>query len=71
MTPNSKNACSGDEQDAQGRHKVIVNQTVKDKIMTTRKLASFEVSSVGIGCMGFSHGYGALPPEEESIRLMR
>ena len=39
--------------------------------MTTRKLASFEVSSVGFGCMGFSHGYGALPPEEESIRLMR
>ena len=39
--------------------------------MTTRKLAKFEVSSVGIGCMGFSHGYGALPPEEESIRLMR
>ena len=39
--------------------------------MTTRKLAQFEVSSVGIGCMGFSHGYGALPPEEESIRLMR
>lgn len=24
--------------------------------MTTRKLAQFEVSSVGIGCMGFSHG---------------
>ena len=39
--------------------------------MNTRKLANFEVSSVGIGCMGFSHGYGALPPEEESIRLMR
>ena len=32
--------------------------------MNTRKLANFEVSSVGIGCMGFSHGYGALPPEE-------
>ena len=33
--------------------------------MTRRKLAQFEVSSVGIGCMGFSHGYGALPPEED------
>ena len=32
--------------------------------MTTRKLASFTVSSVGMGSMGFSHGYGALPPEE-------
>ena len=35
--------------------------------MTTRKLAQFEVSSVGIGCMGFSHGYGALPPEEGAL----
>lgn len=33
--------------------------------MTTRKLASFTVSSVGMGCMGFSHGYGALPTEED------
>ena len=39
--------------------------------MTTRNLEKFTVSSVGMGCMGFSHGYGALPPEEESIRLMR
>ena len=39
--------------------------------MKYRKLRNIEVSSVGIGCMGFSHGYGALPPAEESIRLMR
>ena len=39
--------------------------------MTIRNLGKFTVSSVGMGCMGFSHGYGALPPEEESIRLMR
>ena len=39
--------------------------------MKTRKLEKFTVSSVGMGCMGFSHGYGALPPEDESIRLMR
>ena len=37
--------------------------------MTTRKLANFEVSSVGIGCMGFSHGYGALPPAENIQRM--
>ena len=29
------------------------------------------VSAIGMGCMGFSHGYGAVPPEAESIRLMR
>ena len=39
--------------------------------MKTRKLRGLEVSAVGMGCMGFSHGYGACPPEDESIRLMR
>ncbi len=38
--------------------------------MKYRKLRDIEVSAVGIGCMGFSHGYGAIPAEEESIRLM-
>ena len=38
--------------------------------MKYRKLRDIEVSAVGMGCMGFSHGYGAIPPEEESIRLM-
>ena len=33
--------------------------------------SGMEVSAIGMGCMGFSHGYGAVPPEEESIRLMR
>ena len=39
--------------------------------MKYRKLRDIEVSAVGMGCMGFSHGYGAIPTEEESIRLMR
>lgn len=39
--------------------------------MKTRKLGKFEVSAVGLGCMGFSHGYGALPTEDDSIRLIR
>lgn len=33
--------------------------------------SGLEVSAIGMGCMGFTHGYGAIPPEEESIRLMR
>ncbi len=32
--------------------------------------SGLEVSAIGMGCMGFSHGYGAVPSEEESIRLM-
>ncbi|WP_303012764.1 aldo/keto reductase [uncultured Bacteroides sp.] len=39
--------------------------------MKTRKLGNLEVSAVGLGCMGFTHGYGACPNEEESIRLIR
>lgn len=40
--------------------------------MKTRKLgkSGLEVSAVGMGCMGFSHGYGAIPPEDEAVRLM-
>lgn len=39
--------------------------------MKTRKLGKFEVSAVGMGCMGFSTAYGQTPPKDESIRLMR
>lgn len=36
-----------------------------------RKLGAIEVSPVGMGCMGLSHGYGRIPPEEESIDAIR
>ena len=39
--------------------------------MKTRKLRDLEVSAIGMGCMGFTHGYGACPTEAESIRLIR
>ncbi len=41
--------------------------------MKKRRLgkSGLEVSAIGMGCMGFSHGYGAVPSEGESIRLMR
>lgn len=39
--------------------------------MKTRKLRELEVSAIGFGCMGFSHGYGAAPERGESIRLIR
>lgn len=39
--------------------------------MKTRMLRDVEVSAVGLGCMGFSHGYGATPERRESINLIR
>jgi aryl-alcohol dehydrogenase-like predicted oxidoreductase len=37
--------------------------------MKTRKLGAFEVSSLGLGCMSMSHGYGA-PNDGESVRVL-
>lgn len=41
--------------------------------MKTRRFnhGNLEVSAIGFGCMGLSHGYGAVPEKEESIRLIR
>lgn len=39
--------------------------------MDYRNLRDLKVSAVGFGCMGFSHGYGALPERKESIDLIR
>ncbi|MCD8197753.1 MAG: aldo/keto reductase [Lachnospiraceae bacterium] len=40
--------------------------------MNTRTLGTdFEVSAVGLGCMGFSHAYGAPMVETETIQMLR
>lgn len=39
--------------------------------MQFRKLRELDVSAIGLGCMGFSHGYGPAPERGESIRLIR
>ena len=39
--------------------------------METRKLGNIEVSPIGMGCMGLSHGYGEIPDEQYSIEAMR
>ncbi len=39
--------------------------------MKTRKLGAIEVSAVGLGCMGFSHGYGPGPDRSDAIDLIR
>lgn len=39
--------------------------------MKTRKLRNLEVSSIGLGCMGFSQGYPPFLPKDESISVIR
>ena len=39
--------------------------------MKTRRLRDIEVSEIGMGCMGFSHGYGDIPEESYSIEAIR
>ncbi|WP_313605750.1 aldo/keto reductase [Rhizobium sp.] len=39
--------------------------------MTKRTLGSLEVSSLGLGCMGLSHGYGAATDTRDAIALIR
>lgn len=39
--------------------------------MKKRKIGSLEVSEIGMGCMGFSHGYGKVPEEAYSIEAIR
>ena len=46
-------------------------QTMQQSLaLPKRKLRDLEVSAVGYGCMGLSHGYGALPSEAEAIALI-
>lgn len=39
--------------------------------MKTRMLGNIEVSEIGMGCMGFSHGYGQIPPEDYAVEAIR
>ncbi|BBZ02032.1 hypothetical protein MCHIJ_14690 [Mycolicibacterium chitae] len=39
--------------------------------MKTRSIGALQVSAVGFGAMGFSHGYGPGPTADEAIDLMR
>jgi aryl-alcohol dehydrogenase-like predicted oxidoreductase len=39
--------------------------------MKTRMIGNLEVSEIGIGCMGFSHGYGKVPEETYGIEAIQ
>lgn len=38
--------------------------------MLKRRLAEFEVSAIGLGCMSLSHAYGPPPPREQAERVL-
>lgn len=39
--------------------------------MQTRRVGSFEVSAIGLGCMSLSHAYGAPPPRERAEAVLK
>lgn len=39
--------------------------------MKKRMIGNLEVSEIGMGCMGFSHGYGKVPERDYSIEAIR
>jgi len=39
--------------------------------MKTRKIGNLTVSPIGMGCMGFSHGYGTVPAEDYCINAIQ
>lgn len=39
--------------------------------MEPRRLGTLTVSPIGMGCMGFSHGYGAIPEHDYSVAAIR
>lgn len=45
--------------------------TTKRRMLGTGTDNPLSVSSVGLGCMGFSHGYGPGPDHDESVELIR
>ncbi|RZL99324.1 MAG: aldo/keto reductase [Pedobacter sp.] len=38
--------------------------------MKTRKIGKFNVSAVGYGCMGLSHGYGNAPERSDALQIL-
>ena len=39
--------------------------------MKTRYLRDLEVSEIGMGCIGFSHGYGKVPEKNYTLQAIR
>jgi len=51
---------------------LIIISSITCKLTPTRKIGkTLKVTEIGIGTMGFSHGYGKIPPREYSIEAIR
>ena len=53
------------------RKKIAQKRGINMKQRMLGSAKQLAVSEIGMGCMGFSHGYGAGPDREQSISLMR
>lgn len=38
--------------------------------MKSRKIGNLDVSAIGYGCMGLSHGYGATPIKDDAVKII-
>lgn len=50
---------------------ICCNEITRRMFMKFRKVGNLNVSPIGMGCMGFSHGYGAVPDEEYAINAIK
>jgi aryl-alcohol dehydrogenase-like predicted oxidoreductase len=51
----------------------LINESLKELYMQQRKLGNsgLQVSAIGLGCMGLSHGYGPATDKQDAIKLIR
>jgi aryl-alcohol dehydrogenase-like predicted oxidoreductase len=61
------------DKEAQQMNEATQQVTLKGEAMQKRKLgkSNLEVSAIGLGCMGLSHGYGPAVDKQEGIALIR
>ncbi len=53
------------------RESTVTRTQIERAQMQKRKLGSLEVSAIGLGCMGLSHGYGVPVDKAAGIALLR
>ena len=52
--------------------RMYLSKILEEEKMETRKLGSnFEISAIGLGCMGMTHGFGDASDQKEMIEVIR
>ncbi len=67
----SANSANSGVNSANSNTKGNTMQNAQSLTLPKRKLRDLEVSAVGYGCMGLSHGYGDIPSEADALALIR